>query len=443
MHDLSHAFSTFANMQLPSVDQNICGAWTEQQLDLYNKLPFYLLEAQADYRRHWTVWDKLFNKISWKPNMGDTMRRVAAEPTPIMRQEAFPERLNSIPTADVINYRERSIDAHVHWHDFVSPHFNFLPEFQDFMKHIDRNMENINKQISVYEDVFYRTRVFHHAPYVYVAGVGLVAAPTGDGKSAGTSGKQDSWIQAQVAAMSGAGPGNLTFQELYKALEVFESEVGATPFEGTGTPKGDSNPLNERFCCVLSPQAWNSFVDDPWLKENRPLNMNIVTEGFKGDLFGRIRCRLERYALRYGVGTDFVISKPNPEIIEEDTTREDFGRTKPNPLYAIASNAPIEVAFLIGGNAADVIETGPPPSEFVRSLDQGAAIKMSWNGKAYLTKDFLVPCQDANGNRQYEANSFGRYMRAQASLAMGISPMNMQNILPIFFKRKGVITTVS
>lgn len=432
-------------MQLPAIDQNVCGAWTEQQLDLYNKLPFYFLEAQADYRKHWTVWDKLFNKVPWKPNMGDTMRRVAAEPTPIMRQMAFPQLLSSVPTTDVINYRERKIDAKVHWQDFVSPHFNFLPEFQDFMKHIDRNMENINRQVTIYEDVFYRTRVFHHAPFAYVCGVGLLDAPTGDGSADGSTAKSNAWISAQVgAALAGVQQGTLTFQELYKALNHFEQDIGATPFEGPGTPKGDSNPLNERFCLVLSPEAWNNFVDDPWLKENRPLNMNIVTDAFKGDLFGRIRCRLERYPIRIAVDNDFAFtSYPVPEIIEENPDREDYGRTRPNPGFSQASQAQLEVAFLVGGNAADVIDVGPPPSEFVRTLDQGAAIKMNWNGKSYMNKDFLVPCKDQAGNTFYDYNSWGRYLRIQASLALGISPFNMQNIMPIFFKRKAVINTVS
>jgi hypothetical protein len=432
-------------MQLPSIDQNICGAWTQQQLDLYNKLPFYLLEAQAAYRQHWTVWSKLLDFIPWKPNMGDTMRRVAAEPTPIMRQEAFPERLSSVPKTDVINYRERKIDAHVHWQDFVSPHFNFLPEFQDFMKHIDRNMENINKQVTVYEDVFYRTRLFHHAPYVYVCGVGLVAAPTGDGDAAGTTGKTWGWLQNECfVPLAGVTLGYLTFEELFKALNEAEQTVGMTPFEGTGKPGSDSNPLNERFCLVQSPESWNNFVNDPWLKENRPLAMNIVTEGFKGDLWGRIRSKLERYPLRYQTDSNHAVTAlPVPEVIEENDTREDFGRTKPNPIFTLPVNSPYEVAFLVGGKSAEYIEVGPPPAEFIRSLDQGAAVKMNWNGKSYLTKDFLVPCKNQAGTLYMDANSWGRYIRAQASLAVGISPMNMHNVLPIIYKRRIGIKTIS
>lgn len=430
-------------MQIPSIDQNFCGAWTQQQTDLYHKMDFYFLEAQADYRKHFAIWSKLLNRISWKPNMGPIMRRVAAEPTPVLRQEALPALITAVPKTDVINYRERHMDARIRWQDFVSPHFYFLPEFQDFMKHIDRNMENINRQITIFEDIFYRTMLFHHAPYVYVAGVGLVAAPMGDPNSAGTAGKTNAWLQAQVAALMGVQTGYLTFQELFKVLNAAEQDAGMTPFEGSGKPSGDSAPLNERFAFVCSSEAWNNFVDDPWLKENRPLNMNIVTDTFKGDLWGRIRCKLERYAQRYAADNDGAVTMPVPEVTEENPDDPYFGRTKPNLAYSQPTRCQIEVGYLVGGNSADIIDVGPPPSEFVKDLDQGAVTKMNWNGKAYMTKDFLVPCADDRGTVHIDANSFGRFLRIQATLALGISPFNMQNILPVIYKRKVGVNTVS
>ncbi len=375
--------------------------------------------------------------------MGDTMRTVAAEPTPVMRQEAYPELLGIIPKTDVISYRERTIDSKPYWQDFVSPHYSFYPEFTDFMKHVDRNQENINKQISVFEDVFYRSRVFHAAPYVYVVGVGLVPAPTGIPSADGSTGKSFGWISAQLTALQGVPQGYLSFQAIFKALNAFEQEVGGTPFEGSGLPKGDSNPLNEKFCLITSGETWNNFVDDPWLKENRPLNMDVVTDTFKGDLWGRVRCKLERYPLRYKTDNNNTPSMPDPEIAELDSVRDDFGRTKPNPDYARPQNSPFEVAFLVGGNSADIIDPAPPPSEFVRSLDQGAAIKMNWNGKVWMNKDFLVPCKDANGNVTYDFNSWGRYLRLQATLQVGIRLLNAHNVLPIIFKRRVGVTTTT
>jgi len=430
-------------MDLPAIDQNVCGSWTEQQQDFYNKLPFYLLQAQAEYRKYWVTWKKLFNSVPWKPNNGDTMRRVMAEPAPVLRQMAFPNRINTTPLTDVVNYRERKLDSVIRWQDFRSPHFNFLPEFQDFMKHIDKTSENINKQITVFEDCFYRTHAFHRAPYIWIAGAGLQSAPTGDGSADGSTGKTDAWLQAQFATLAGIPDGTLTFQELFKVLNAGEQEVGMTPYEGTGMPKSDSNPLDQKFCLICSPEDWNNFVDDPWPKENRPLNMNIVTDNFRGDLWGRITCRLERYPFRWKLDANFAGTMPDPEVVELNPDREDFGRTKPNPEFARASISPVGCAFLIGGSAGDVIDVGPPPPEFTRELDQGAAIKMNWNGKAYLTKEFLVPCMDSNGNTFYDANSFGRYLRSQATVSCGMSLINSFNVLPILFKRRIGVTTVT
>lgn len=435
-------------MQIPSINQNICGQWTEQEVNLYNKLPFYLLAAEAKYRQSWITYKPLLGEVAWKANSGNTMRRVMNEPTPVMRQESIPNLLADDPLADVINYRERIADAKLRMQDFVSPHFQYLPEFQDFMKHIDNTVENINKQIIIFEDMFYRTMLFHWAPFVYIVGKGLVAAPQGDPNTSGTGGKTNAWLQAQIAQIG--QPGGLSFQEIWRAFNSFETEVGATPYEGTGKPAGDSNPLNERYCLTLGTQEWNQLVDDPWLKENRPLNMNIVTDAFKGDFFGRIRCKLERYPLYYAVDDDFSPSQYAPEVTELNPDSPQYGITMPNPGYARSSDSsgngvcsPIGVAFMFGGQAADVIKTGPPPAEFVRDLDQGAAVKMNWNGKTYLTKDFLVPCKTSDGGITQRMNEFGRYLRAQSSLALGISLINPRNCMPILFKRRVGITTVS
>lgn len=426
-------------MQLPAIDQNICAQWTQQANDLYNKLPYYFMEGQAQYRKWWATWPKLLGSVAWKPNMGDTMRTVVAEPTPVMRQQAFPELLNTTPLTDVVNYRERKLDSKPRWQDFVSPHFNWLPEFQDFMKHIDRTVENINKQTIMFENIFYRTQIWHRSPYVYIAGVGLVDAPTGEGNSAGTSGKTNAWIGGQLASLAGATDGSLSLAELFKALNAFEQEIGATPYEGSGTPGADSSPLNERYALVQSGESWNNFFNDPWIKENRPLGMNIVTDNFKGDLFGRIRSKIEKYPFNIKADANFVPSFPVPELIEEDPNREDFGRTKPNPDYSKPSNSPYAVAWLLGGGSYDMIEVGPPPSEFTRNLPLGEFSKMNWNGKAQLTKNFLVPCSPTGGGGNtinYDTNSFGRYLRAQATVTVGCRQTNPQNVLPIIYKRR-------
>jgi hypothetical protein len=250
-------------------------------------------------------------------------------------------------------------------------------------------------------------------------------------------------MQAQAGALLGVQNGTLTFSEIFKILNYAEQEVGMVPYEGTGLPGAPSNPLSQKFCLVIGSEDWNNFVDDPWLLQNRPLNMNIVTDVFRGDLWGRVTCKLERYPWRWKLDANASPTFERPELSEVNSSSEDYGLTKPNPQYSKVANSPIGVAFLVGGDAYDAIQVGPPPSEFTRDLPQGAVQKMNWNGKAYMTKLFNVPCKDADGNTFYDANSFGRYLRLQGTVTVGARAQNPRNVLPIIFKRRTPSVTVA
>lgn len=164
-------------MQLPALDQNVCGQWTQVQKDYYNKLPYYLTKFQSEYLKNWQKWGKILPKrLKWQPNMGTTMRRVAQEWSPNLRQEAIPQLLSDVPTTDVTFTRERTFDVQVYRHRFQTREFWFLPEFQDFFQHLEHEYEDLQKQVTQYYESFLRTRVFHHSPRVYLAGVGLIDA---------------------------------------------------------------------------------------------------------------------------------------------------------------------------------------------------------------------------------------------------------------------------
>ena len=426
-------------MELSSIDQNICGQWSERDRNAYNRLPFYLMEAQAQNRKRFNTWADLFPKtLNWKANQGDTMRTVIAEPTPIMRQTAFPELLSSLPLTDVITYNERKVDTQLRHHDFVSPAFFFEPQFVDFLRHIDRNVENIDQQITIFEDMFYRLNVFSNAPYIYIAGHGLVTAPTAQMNRTfdAANSKTTAWMQAMATLLMGAQPGYLSFEVLFKALNAFEQQVSATPFSGSGIPAGMSKPLNQKFAAVLSGEAWNNFIDDPWMLGNRPLNMNIVTEGFMGDLWGRLTCKIERFPWRWKLDGDLSPTFPAPENWEVNPDAVNYGQTVPNPDYANTETSQLELAFLVGGPSFDIINIGPPPPEFTRTLSTGDAVKMNWNGKAYLNRQFPTYCKNSDGETVQDINSFGRYIRAQATAVLGIRATTSRNVLPILFKRR-------
>lgn len=424
-------------MQLPALDQNVCGQWTQVQKDYYNKLPYYLTKFQSDYLKGWQKWGKILPKrLKWQPNMGTTMRRVAQEWSPNLRQEAIPQLLSDVPTTDVTFTRERTFDVQVYRHRFQTREFWFLPEFQDFFQHLEHEYEDLQKQVTQYYEVFLRTRVFHHSPRVYLAGVGLVDAPTGIPNASGTAAKTDatisSWLEQNLSTLS--------LQEVFKIMSIAQTQIGMTPYKGTGMPV-ENEGIDFQYKMLMDNEAYLQFTNDTWAKENRVLTVDITNNTFKGSLFGCVHCDFERSPLRYKYAAG-AVTRPTPEtVIESADILEETNRTAPNSDYT--RNAQYAVAFLIGGNGGyDALDVGPPPAAFTKSVD---AVKgMNWNGKADWTKKFLIQCKNSDGTAVAELNeTWGEHMRAQAQLAMAIAPTNAFNVLPIIYKRNVGLTTVS
>jgi len=435
-------------MQLPAIDQNVCGQWIQQDNDFYNKLPVWFLAAENAYRKYFATWSGKIStgRFKWKANNGDTLKSIIPVPTPVQRQMAFPKTIASgTPLTDVVSYRERTTLSQPAWQDFMSNTFYFKPEWADFLGHVKTNKDNIMQQMIIYEDMYYRSFALAKAPYVWICGVGLVAAPTAEMNSTldAANSKTAAWFSAQITALMGAADGTLSMIEVFDILNAAENEVGMTPYEGSEVPSDKAaQPLSEKYCIVVSGENWNQWVGDPWVKENRTLNMNIVTENFKGDLFGRATARIEKYQIHMQVDADNAPTFPEPEVTELNPDRENFGDTIPNPLYAktqitdqsgATGGSPIGIAFLVGGPNYDIMDVGPPPSAFTETLN--GINGMNWNGQINMTKNILVPCQTTGGETFFDMNSFGRYLRLQATSAVGARATNMKNILPIIYKR--------
>jgi len=420
--------------QIPAADANICSGWNEQDLNLYNRLDFYLAKRQVERRKQWTTWNRFLGKVRWTPQMGDTMRTVVTEPSPHIRQFAYPNPMTVAPKKDVIDIRERKMDDVVYRHRFESLVLSFLPDFRDFMSHVNDNSKDIMEKQERFEDIFFRGRIFDKSPYVWVvdnAAGELTAAPTTISNAARdlVNTKNTAWCQA-IAAVVG-NPGYLSMATLNKLITVMENDIGAPPFTGSDMGKENVGMAN-KFALVTSSEAFNQFSLDPFLLNYKNCQLDVINGRFQGSLFGRLTTIIESKPLRMKADGTFVA----PEVRELNPNAYNAGESVPNPVYTDINQSPYEIAFLVGAEGYDAIEVGPPPGPFASNGMPNGFGKMFWNGEVQLTKNFLVPCVQDDGTVVWQTNNYGEHLQFISQVTYGMRGYQTRNIVPIIFKRK-------
>jgi len=402
--------------------------WTAQERDLYNRLPIYMTKVQVDFFKQFNKWAKLLKGVAWSPNMGFTMRGVHKEFSPILRSEAYPNPITSQPKKDVIEVREAKEEVQLYRQHIESNLFHFLPSFVDFLTDsIDKTTEDITQKMAVYSDQFYRTSIFQGSPAVWIcgkaSGTELTATPYWTSPTISKA-KTAAEMQSMVAACTDT----ITLPTLHKIGQVMANDIGATFFSGDVMADGtDGAAFKGKMAFLSGMEVWQNFAFDQYLLGNRPLSMDVVTQGFTGSLFGMWTSSVERFELRVKADGTF----PAPEIVEENSSAYDFGERKMNPDYVNATHA---IAFGIGGEAYKSIKVGPPPRDF-----QGMSMKefanLDWNGKVSITQNVMVPALDQNNAQILDTNKRGEYLQMLSDMVLGILPVRRRNIVPILYKR--------
>lgn len=419
---------------IPAVNSSIWERWTPLDREAYFRLPYFVREVSASYHDGYRpAWDPILGRVKWTPNSGDEMLMLDLIRSPESRQVAQPARLKDEAKVDVNKMSESTNRAFLRHHEFMTPTFRFEHDFVQFISgKVRRHLIDLEERMRWYREAFYRFNIWAMSPYVYVCGHGLIEAPVGELDEAMTSsnGKNLDWFVEEVAPKCTE---TLGFKHIYEILAIACDDLYMTPFaKGMGTAR-DSELLDDRFLVMGAEEIWRNLINDPWFKENRTIDWNVVTKAYRGDFFGRVRFRSESRPLRFLVkeqGQSRIAELPPLEHIKINGPLA--GRPLPSPDYA--QKAQYSVAWWIGGEHYQAIQVGPPPADFAKAPDDMKR-GLEWNGRPFLSGNILIEKKDSQGNTVYLPNIHNEWVQGHAKLVMGIGGFNPQNILPIVYLR--------
>ena len=453
----------------------------------FRSLSYYLAKNEVALYPKWNVYDTLFGSIKWTPNMGSTLNGTTPTPSPVQNITFMPNLLSSFPSKDQYTVGERYEEAQLGMHRFESNRFRFLETFESFWRdHLSYAQSDIVRQIQCANNHFIRTLMYYQTPDAYLVGKGLssqvthkdanhrkrafsqgdirkITNVTGagggdddktdvvtDGSAGQTLSKSGGKLWREDVGSAGTGTakvGVLTLKEIFKAMLVLQEDIQAPTFDRIYNAPKQSEMPKGKYVLICSTEAWSSLLWDDSLRTSTsgdtdrrtttlaPANMNLLQDGFAGDLFGKITAKFDPYPLRFAKNGDFIA----PQTVVND-------KTVPNPNYtkidtSSATIGSYEVAFLVGADAFKTIQVGPPPKEFAsKNMSAKKFYDMKWNGEVHLTDQFLIPTgsgsnplTDAAGS---ELNTYGDYLKFISQVVIGGIAGDTRYCLPISFLRR-------
>lgn len=423
---------------LPSVFGNA----TVEDVNRFNQLPFYLVKNEVATYPTWNLFDQLYGKIDWETNMGNIMKGVTPQRSPVGRSFFFPNAVTTVANKDIYQVTESTEQAVVNVHKYESFQFNFLPSFTAFWEtYLQFANKDIVRQIMLSNNQFIETQMWFNASYVYLCGTGLIGgAPTVIGNAAGTAAgsKTAAWLIATSNGTGGNGgiQQNLRLRDVYRAVMNLSEDLAAPSFSGVRNMPKDNDGVKDKYVLVTSSEGFMNFTYDPDVQILKPLQLDLLFNDFKGSLFGTVTCKIHRYPIRYSLTN---VNDVNGNLLWSAGTPippEIFDATdnkwKPNPYYTSLITADCEINWLLGDSYAKTIKVGPPPKEFaVTNMSNEKFYSMKWNGEVRLTDQVLITNLDGT----VELNAYGENLKFISKLTHGYLVGERRYAFPILVMR--------
>jgi hypothetical protein len=423
------------------------GNATVEDVSRFNQLPFYLVRNEVKQFPVWNIFDQLYGDIDWQANEGNIMKGVTPQRSPVGRSFFFPNAITTVPKKDIYQVTESVEQTQLYMHDYESFQFNFLPNFTVFWKnYLQFANTDIVRQIAVSNNQFIETNMWFNSPYYYIAGVGLqYGAPTAIGNDqlnvAGS--KTAAWLSAVVQGVNGvAGISTLglRLRDVYNAFMNLQEDLAAPPFEGAKNMPKDNDGLKGKYVLLISNEDWLNFPFDPdvvnKLNGLAPCDLNLLFNDFRGQLFGFLTCKINKYPIRFNIadvtdGNGNVLYPAGTPIAPEIFDATD-NKWKPNPYYTSRISAPFTISWILGADRAKTVKVGPPPKEFATTnMSAKKFYSMRWNGEVQLTDQVLI----FDSNNTPSLNVYGKQLKFIAELTHGYLEGERRYAFPMITKR--------